>query len=186
MKIMLANVRLAFPALFEAKAVNGEGEPRFSGSFIIDPKAKFISDLEAAIEAVAKEKWGAKAAATLVELYKKDRVCFKKEEKKSASGDVYAGFEESFHLNAGNKSRPTVLDRDKTPLTASDGRPYAGCYVNANIEIWAQDNSFGKRINATLRGVQFVKDGEAFSGGTPASADEFDDLGVDTEAESLV
>ncbi|MBD0092018.1 ssDNA-binding protein, partial [Acinetobacter baumannii] len=35
MKIRLNNVRLAFPALFEAKTVNGEGDPAFSASFIL-------------------------------------------------------------------------------------------------------------------------------------------------------
>ena len=38
------------------------------------------------------------------------------------------------------------------------------------------DNQYGKRINATLRGVQFVSDGEPFAGGQPADADEFDIL----------
>ncbi len=38
MKIKLNNVRLAFPALFEGKTVNGEGDPRFSDDFLMDPK----------------------------------------------------------------------------------------------------------------------------------------------------
>ncbi len=62
---------------------------------------------------------------------------------------------------------------------AADGKPYSGCYVNGIVDIWAQDNGFGRRLNATLKGVQFVKDGDAFSGGTAVSADAFDDLGVD-------
>ncbi len=33
MKLKLNNVRLAFPSLFEAKTVNGEGDPRFSAVF---------------------------------------------------------------------------------------------------------------------------------------------------------
>ena len=32
MKLKLNNVRLAFPVLFEAKTVNGEGKPAFSAS----------------------------------------------------------------------------------------------------------------------------------------------------------
>jgi hypothetical protein len=51
--------------------------------------------------------------------------------------------------------------------------------VNASIELWCQDNNYGKRINASLRGVQFLKDGEAFAGGGVANADEFDDLAAD-------
>jgi hypothetical protein len=73
-----------------------------------------------------------------------------------------------------------VVDRDRTPLTASDGKPYAGCFVNAVVELWAQDNQYGKRINASLGGVQFAADGDAFGGGgVRTEADDFDDLSVD-------
>ncbi len=60
-------------------------------------------------------------------------------------------------------ARPLVLDKDaKTHLYATDGKPYAGCYVNASIDIWAQDSQYGKRVNAGLRGVQFIRDGDKF------------------------
>ena len=69
-----------------------------------------------------------------------------------------------------------------------DGRPYAGCIVNGQVDVWAQDNpEFGRRINAELTGVQFVRDGEAFSGGAPAKPDDFDDVAdVGEEEDSLV
>jgi hypothetical protein len=50
------------------------------------------------------------------------------------------------------------------------------------VEIWAQDNNYGKRINASLKGVQFVRDGDAFAGGGAASPDEFEDLSADASA----
>jgi hypothetical protein len=63
----------------------------------------------------------------------------------------------------------------KAPLSASDGKPYSGCYVNALVELWAQAHAeHGKRINASLMGVQFSKDGERLSGGATAAADDFD------------
>lgn len=184
MKVKIADVRGAFLNLFEAKAVNGEGEPRYSGAFVIAPGSANAKALADGLKAVAKEKWGAKADAILEELKKKGRVCYK-EEALSKDGEVYDGFEGMHSLNASNKARPLILDRDKTPLTAADGRPYSGSFMNVSLELWAQDNSFGKRINATLKGVQFVRDGDAFGGGAPASPDDFDDLGVDEEAESL-
>jgi hypothetical protein len=67
-----------------------------------------------------------------------------------------------------------LLDQLKQPLSVGSGKPYAGCYVNASVEVWVQDNQWGKRVNCTLRGVQFLRDGDAFGGGAPASADEFD------------
>jgi hypothetical protein len=75
-----------------------------------------------------------------------------------------------------------VIDVNKSPLTEEDGKPYAGCFVNASIELWVQDNNYGKRINATLAGVQFYRDGEHFGGGSIADTDDFEDM----TAESLV
>ena len=181
MKVKLPNVRLAFPALFEAKTVNGEGEPRFSAAFLLSPKHPAFKEVEAAIEAVAKEKWGAKYAKILEELKNKDKTALHDGNSKSE----YDGYEGNFFISAGNKVRPTVLDRDKSPLVAADGRPYAGCFVNAVVEIWAQDNKFGKRINASLGGVQFFKDGDAFAGGGVADESDFDDIGEGAEAEDL-
>lgn len=177
MKIKLENVRLAFPALFEAKTVNGEGEPAFSASFLMSAKHPAVQTLRDAFEAVGKDKWGAKWPAIKKEIAAKDRFALHDGDTKAD----YAGFAGNMFVSARNKSRPLVIDRDKSPLTSADGRPYAGCYVHASIELWAQDNNYGKRINASLRGVQFFKDGDAFAGGGAASEDEFDS--VDGEAD---
>ena len=84
-------------------------------------------------------------------------------------------------IKAANNKRPMVIDRDKSPLTEDDNKIYAGCYVNAVIELWFQNNGFGKRVNANLLGVQFLKDGEPFGDNAGASADDFDAFGDDDE-----
>lgn len=183
MKVKLNNVRLAFPALFEAKTVNGEGDPRFSAVFIIEPGSENDKALAAAVEATAKEKWAAKAPGIITELRKKDRICYAPRAKTNQSGDIYDGFEGKHFVNSSNKARPLVIDSSKSPLTAQDGKPYAGCFVNATIDLWAQDNNFGKRINASLMGVQFLRDGDAFAGGGVASPDDFDDLSAGSESD---
>jgi len=185
MKVKLANVRVAFPALFEAKTVNGEGEPRFSAVFIVEPGTENAKTLAAAVAAVAKEKWGAKTDAIMAKLKTEGRIAYHPSAKTNASGEVYSGFEGMHHVNASNKARPLVIDRDKAILNQADGRPYGGSFVNATLDLWAQDNNFGKRINASLSGVQFVRDGEAFSGGGSASPNDFDDLGMPAEEEAL-
>ena len=131
---------------------------------------------------VAVAKWAAKADAILKTLVgNPNKYCFQDGDSKSQ----YDGFEGHFGLGAKSTGRPLVIDRDKSPLTAADGRPYAGCYVNSSVEIWAQDNKWGKGIRASLRGVQFFKDGDAFAGGAPASEEEFDDLSDAGEGEEL-
>lgn len=183
MKIQLKNVRAAFlNALFEAKTVNGEGKPAFSAIFLLDPADPQVKTIEAAIEAVAKEKWGAKAEAILKQMRAQDKLCLH-------DGDLkanYDGFPGNLYVSSRSNTRPLVIDADKSPLAESDGRPYSGCYVNASLELWAQDNNYGKRVNAQLRGVQFFKDGDAFAGGGAASEDEFDDVTEGATADDLV
>lgn len=182
MKIKLANVRLAFPALFEAKTVNGEGKPAFSAAFLIDPADAQVKAINAAIDAVAKEKWGVKADAMLKTMRAADKLALHDGDLKAQ----YDGFPGNLYISARSATRPLVIDADKTPLVEADGKPYAGCYVNVSVELWAQDNNYGKRINASLGGVQFLRDGDAFAGGGAASADEFDDVTAGADADSLV
>lgn len=180
MKITIENARLAFAQhLFEAGTVGGEGEPAFSCTAIIPKDHPAIAELRAAEEAVAKEKFGAKAAEELKAIRAKDRGVVHDGDTKSN----YDGFEGNAFVSARSKTRPTVIDRDRSPLVAADGRPYSGCYANVMVEIWAQNNAYGKRINAQLMGVQFVKDGDSFGGGAgPAAADDFPDLDAGEDA----
>lgn len=182
MKLKLNNVRLAFPVLFEAKTVNGEGKPAFSACFLLDPADPQVKAINQAIEHVARDKWGAKADAILKQMRAQDKVALHDGDLKSN----YDGFPGNLYLSARSATRPLVIDGDKSPLVEADGKPYAGCYVNASVELWAQDNNYGKRVNASLRGVQFFRDGDAFAGGEPASADEFDDLAVLETAADLL
>lgn len=182
MKVKLINVRLSFADLFQARAFGNDPDatPKFAGTFLLEPGSENEKLVRAAIQTAATEKWGAKAADTLKALTKADKVALKDGDTKEYDG--YAGM---LFIKAASEKRPRVLDADKTPLTQEDGRPYSGCYVDAIIEIYAQDNSWGKRINASLGGVQFRRHGEAFGGGAPISDDEFESIPEDG-SESLV
>lgn len=179
-RILLRNVRLAFPNLFEPTTVAGEGEPAYSAVLLLEPNHPQLDEIRAKMKAVAKEKWAAKAEAFYVGIEKADKLALHDGDTKSQ----YDGFAGNFFLNtrAQQSSRPTVVDASRAPLTERDGKPYAGCYVNASIDFWAQDNSYGKRINAQIRGVQFLRDGDAFAAGRPADADEFEDVSEGADA----
>ena len=166
MKIKLQNVRLSFPSLFR-KAVFSGKETKFEATFLIDKEtqAEKVKEIQEAINKKLKsDLQGAKLSP--------EKLCMKDGDEISYDG--YAG---NWSLKASNNKRPMVIDRDKTPLTEDDDKLYAGCYVNAVVELWAQNNNFGKRINANLLGVQFVKDGEPFGDSVSASLDDFDTFG---------
>ena len=106
------------------------------------------------------------------------------------SGDTkeYDGYAGQMALTAKrqeSKGRPLVIDKDKSPLTEADGKPYAGCYVNASVEIWAQENKYGKTLRCELLGLQFAADGDAFSAGSVADEADFDDLSDSGDADDL-
>lgn len=178
MKLILKDVRIAFAQIFQPATVNGQGDPAFSASFLFAHDHPCVAEVDKAIDTVGKDKWGAKWPAIKKELTMGNRLAKQDGDLKAS----YEGYEGNLFISSRNKTRPLVIDRDKTPLTEADGKPYGGCYVNASIEFWAQDNAYGKRINASLRGVQFLRDGDSFSGGGSADVDEFDDMGDGADA----
>lgn len=95
-------------------------------------------------------------------------------------GDLkpYEGFAGCFAVKASNKIKPTVYDVDKSPLDESSGKLYAGCYVDVKLSIKAWEANGGKGVSAYLKGVRFVREGDAFAGGGVARADDFDDIAV--------
>jgi hypothetical protein len=170
-QIKLNNVRLSFPDIWAPKAMKG-GEPKFGAVFLLqkDDDAEQLKTLKTLITKVGREKFGEKFGA----LAKKGTIKFALHE---GSEKEYEGYdEEIMYISTSSKKRPTIVDRDRTPLTEADGRPYAGCFVNVVFRIWAQDNEFGKRVNAQLQGIQFFADGEAF-GSAPFNPEEaFEEL----------
>lgn len=180
MKVILKDVRLSFPDLYTPKPFQPGDDPRYNATFLVPKNSPQIAVIEAAILAAANEKWPGKGAGIVKAIRgNANKFCFQ-------DGDLkdYDGYADMMYLSAHNKARPLVIDRDKSPLTEADGKPYAGCYVNATLEVFGYTNT-GNGIGCGLKGVQFVRDGDAFGGGAPASPDDFEDLGVGEEGESL-
>lgn len=163
MTTLLKHARLSFPEIWEPKAFANE-EKKFSAIFLLDKvkDADQIAALRAQIAQIMAERLpGSKL--------KPDAFCM-------GDGDAkgYDGYAGMIWVKASSKKRPTIVDQSRSPLVEADHRPYAGCYVNGAIELWAQDNQFGKRINAWLNGIQFVADGEPF--GSSFDVNEFPEI----------
>lgn len=176
-KVRLKKVRLSFPVLFKPKAFSDGGEPKFSANFLLHKvrDKKQIVAIEAAIEAAIADKWP------------KGRPKGLKVGLHEASEKDYDGYDEDhLYVSTATPKRVPVVGRKLEPLVEADGKPYAGCWVNATVRAWAQDNQYGKRINFELQAVQFDSDGEAFGGGAPVDADEeFDELDDEDEDDGV-
>lgn len=153
MEVKLSNVRLSFPNLFTPKSVNG-GAPKYSASFLLDKVDNEVDlrHLKEAMKEVASDKWPSKIPSGI-------KSCLHDGSEKEDKDGYGEGV---MYINSNSDQAPAVVDGANRLLNEASGKPYGGCYVNAVIQLWAQDNQFGKRINAQLLGVQFVKDGDRF------------------------
>jgi hypothetical protein len=181
MKIKLSGVRLSFPGLWKAEPFKPGDDPKFKATFLVEKDSALDKAVNEAIIETAKAKWGAKATSVLKGMTNNpNKYCYQDGDTKS-----YDGYEGMMALSAKNGKRPLVIDRDRTTLTEADGKPYAGCYVNASVEFFAYENS-GNGISASLLGVQFLKDGDAFGGGSIATEDDFDELEEGADADDVI
>jgi hypothetical protein len=177
-QILLKNVALAFPNLAEPQAF-GDGEPAYGAKFPIEPNSENAKLIEDAIRAEAKEAWGEKADSVLAMLLEDGKVAYTRREYRSKkTGEPYAGFEKMFYLGTRNsKVQPSVYDEYREQIKNHGEitrKAYSGAIVDASVEIWAQNNSWGPRINCSLRGIMLTGEGQSFGGGSgAASADVF-------------
>ena len=180
--MMIKNARLTFAQnLTVAGTVPGsEGEPKFNCGLLLGADHPQLKDIRDKMIAIAKEKWKEKAGAEFKALEKADRLALH-------DGDLkpnYEGYPGNFFLSPSAKeiARPTYFGgasgREELDPKQAQRVFYSGCWVNAKVSFWAQDNGFGKRINCTLLAIQFWKHADAFSGGGPREVDanEFDQI----------
>ena len=168
--LTIINTRLAFASLYHAKPFSDGGKPKFQAKFLIEKdRTEDIQVIKSEIVKVATAKWADKTATILKGLMAEGKLCF-------ADGDnkAWEGFPGNFYISASNDVKPATVDRQAKEVLEQSGVLYSGCYVIAKVSFWAQDNKWGKRVNANLRGVQFYRDGEAFTGGGAASVNEFE------------
>lgn len=202
MRFKLRDARLAFPNIYEpykasygarliippnhVQTVNAKDRAELAKSGIklpgdVTTKIKTVPLLKQIALAVAREKWQGKADAIVKALEAQDKIFLHDGSTKSE----YEGFDGNLFVSANNKVKPSTWDQQRNETTESDGIIYSGCFVVASLDIWAQDHKeHGKRVNAGLRGIQKLRDGDAFAGGGQAAdADEFDEIGVEEGGE---
>lgn len=189
-RVKLENVRLSFADIFKARAMaskdgsDEENVARFHANFLI-PKAgtpgenassqRNMKLLKETSQKVKEAKWGKN-----IPKLKPNQVCVR-------DGDLedWDGYDGHWYVSAGSETKPLVVDQGRQDIDPASGKIFAGCWVNAYIRIWAQQNKHGKRVNARLEAIQLVRKDEAF-GAAPIDRDEaFDDISADMDPEEL-
>lgn len=191
-KVTVLGQRLSFASLFEPnvqKQDDGTTRETWKTNLLIakdtaseqvgvfkGKRMPLLDALKAASEEAKEKKWGPKAKQPKL---KPDRVFLR-------DGDLedWEGYADNFYIsaNASLSDRPSVITNRKDgngnwieAEPGGRGSPYSGCFVNAVLLIWCQDNEHGKRVNAQVKAVQFFKDGEAFGAAPVNPNEEFTD-----------
>jgi hypothetical protein len=171
-KITLTEVRLSFPHLWKPHAMEAGQEEKYSATAIFDntKHAALLDRIDALIDRLALDEF-------------KKKINFKRCLRDGNDKSDLDGYGDgTSFLTASNKARPGVVDRRLNPLAESDNVLYAGCYVNMVVRLWVQNNQWGKRVNAQLMAVQFVKDGDSFGAGPIDPTKEFESIDDETSS----
>lgn len=168
MKMTLNNVRLSFNSLDKPSNKFG-GDPKYSASVIIDPatvdgKSQLEMFRTKIREVEANDLGGVKMPLDKVPM-------------RDGNDKDYDGWKNTMIVKATSKAKPKILNRRNAIISATDDSfPYAGCYVDIVISLWAMKSpQYGNRICASLVAVRYRKDGDPFTG---ESLDVDSDLGT--------
>lgn len=173
-RILLLNWRLAFGQGLWAKSKPPKAGPdakeKFRVTLLAGPDHPQLAQVRKILTAEATALWGAKTASIQKAAEAQQKWALRDGNLK----DEYEGFAGNWALSANSFAKPTVFDQNRLPISQDSGIVYSGCYVNAIVVLKAFDN-VSKGTTCELSGVQWFADGDAFSGGKPADADEFPD-----------
>lgn len=184
-KVLLTNVRLSYPALFEPRGFEGQ-EPKYSASLIIPKSDKeSLKVIKQAIENAKEEgrangRWkGNKLPANL-------KTPVRDGDTEREDDDVY---ENAYFINANSKFAPAVVGKEKDrstgkAITLGEEDVYAGCYINVTINFYGYSAAGNNGIAAGLGNVQKEADGENLGGRSSAESD-FDFEEVDSDDDFL-
>lgn len=180
--IRIDGVRASYPHLAEPFSKDGEkGKYGITG---IMPKETHRAAAKLVKSAIEEMMAANKTKVATDKWYFKDGDNTDKEE-----------YEGAWIVSANESRAPAVRSRGGGKMTKEEVEEafYGGCWVNILIRPWYQDGQkvgkgYGKRINAGLVAVQFVRDDESFGDGRiddegvwDEDGDDFEDDGFDDD-----
>lgn len=191
--VVLELSRVSFPHLWEKTASVEGGKEKYRLTSLLDPStsvgARVIKSVQAEIQRLIKEAWGANAQKVYDKL-PDDRKCLRDgNDELDKDHNVRGGYADMMFLTATSDRRVQVLDRDKTPLSKDDDKIYAGCYADVVVSIWVNADSKkrgGYGVFASLELVRFRKGGEPFGASAVDADDYLEDLEEEEEGEDAL
>lgn len=175
MKVILKNVRLAYPDLLQP----GKKYERFGAEFRFSAESGCKEALENAIDEQGALAFGAKWAKIKTSLHSSGKI-FK------VKDGTEKGYDEDFFASIHNKARPKLYGPLLDEVTEANNPFYSGCHVNVSLDISAFTNKTGDSVVSTkLLGVQFAGHGEPYASTPTATKADFEPITVGMEVEDL-
>lgn len=156
--------RLAFPALFKARAfdeLDTNSKAKFEAT-LLWPKDTDLTPVKKAVMTAVVEKWG----KDKTKWPKKLRLPFR-------DGDEFmdlAGYPGTIFIRASSVFAPQVIDRYGQDIT-DQKQIYAGCYVKARLNAFAYETKGNVGVSLGVQAIQKVSDGERLDGFGDAKSD---------------
>ncbi|MFV0382344.1 MAG: DUF2815 family protein [Breznakia sp.] len=180
-KVRTGEVRLSYPHLFEAHAMDG-GEAKYSVSLIIpkndkDTLLKIKKAIEAAVEQGVSSKWNGKKPANL-------KMPLRDGDTERPEDEAYAG---AYFINTTCKTKPGVVLSTRVGTKFVEATPedvYAGCYGIASVNFYPFNAKGNKGVACGLNNIMKTKDGENLGGRIDADTD-FADVDIPEGEEAL-
>ena len=159
--------------IFEAEAFEAGGTEYYGTQLLIDRGSESEKVLLATIDTV-------RSAAKLGRV-KADRLCVGDGD--DTDYDSHKGKTVMRATRVAQKGRPITADNLLNPCVKEDNLLYSGARARLKVSIWAQDNKWGKRVNAELLAVQFIAHGEQIGGGQAPSLEGMEPVGEQSDQE---
>lgn len=182
--IFLSNVCLSFPHLVEPHASTEGGIKKYSADLILSLDNPALTQFMTRYAEMASQKWGehANQVMTIIQADRKLR-CYgsgaEKIDKKTFK--PYSGYDGKAYISANKDQAPQMIQQDGTSVDAGNTmayqalarKLYGGCYVNAAVKPWLQENKHGRGIRCDLVAIQFFQDGTPFGEGVADASSMF-------------
>ena len=186
--IYISNARLSFPNLIEPQkrvdATTGKERISYNCELILPPNDQGFAAFMKRYGELALEKWKEHAQAVM-QMIQNDRKlrCYGQGEEKvnQKTFQPYNGYPGHVFITVGNQNAPQMIQADGKPVDPANTmayqsqarKLYGGCYVNAAVKPWLQENKHGRGIRCDLIAIQFLRDGESFGAGVTDASDMF-------------
>ena len=195
--LIYVTARVSFPWIVEPQSkVNDKGVTvsSYNCDLIVAPNDPGFARFMQVYAALAAEKWkeNANAAMQRIQMDRKTRCYGVGEEKvNTKTFAVHTGYAGNAYISARSSRQPQIIRADGTQvdptnileIRAVGSKIYGGCYVNAVIKPWLQQNDQGIGVRCDFVAIQFKADGDSFGAG---AADTTGMFGAVTSAPAMV